>query len=118
MSDLNGLADAYGVGTEISGAPAVDFSMDIIEVDGKPLAKRGKMSGSKSVWRCDLCAGESLTPRGELPHHEDGGTMRDMLESLMEAGRLGRELPTPAAIRERVLRELEVEEIEPPGHSH
>lgn len=35
----NMVADTYGVGTTISNAPVVDFSMDIIEVDGHPLPK-------------------------------------------------------------------------------
>jgi len=52
---LNPLVDAYGVGTSITNARVIDFAMDIIEIDGKPLAKRGKMSGSKSVLRCAKC---------------------------------------------------------------
>jgi len=31
----------YGVGTTITNAPVVDFSMDIIEVDAQAVAKRG-----------------------------------------------------------------------------
>ena len=48
---LNPLVDAYGIGTSISNAPVVDFSMDIVEMDGEPLAKRGKCSGEKCL-RC------------------------------------------------------------------
>jgi len=48
---LNEFADAYGVGNSISNAPVIDFSMDIVEVDGKPLAKRGKISGHKTTFR-------------------------------------------------------------------
>jgi len=40
IQEYNEFADAYGVGTAISNAPVIDFSMDIVEVDGKPLAKR------------------------------------------------------------------------------
>ena len=39
---LNPLVDGYGIGTAISNAPVVDYAMDIMEVKGKPLAKRGK----------------------------------------------------------------------------
>jgi len=49
---LNPVADAYGVGTAISNAPVLNFAMDIVEVDGRPVAKRGKMSGRKEVFRC------------------------------------------------------------------
>jgi len=37
--------DAFGVGSYISGAPAIDMTMDIKEVDGKPIAKRGRIPG-------------------------------------------------------------------------
>ncbi len=36
----NPLADSYGIGTTISNAPVVDFSMDIIEIDGHPVDKK------------------------------------------------------------------------------
>ena len=52
---LNPVVDAYGIGTSISNAPVVDFAMDIMEVESKPLAKRGKWSGSKRVLRCKKC---------------------------------------------------------------
>jgi len=44
------IADAFGIGGAIASAPVVDFSMDIIEVDGRPYAKRGKRSGAKQVY--------------------------------------------------------------------
>ncbi|UCB61508.1 MAG: nicotinate phosphoribosyltransferase, partial [Candidatus Bathyarchaeota archaeon] len=47
--------EAFGVGTAISNAPTVDFAMDIVEMKGKPVAKRGKLSGKKQVWRCPHC---------------------------------------------------------------
>jgi len=47
--ELNEVVDAYGVGNAISNAPVLDFSMDIVEISGKPVAKRGKKSGHKVV---------------------------------------------------------------------
>ncbi|QZY56581.1 nicotinate phosphoribosyltransferase [Crassaminicella profunda] len=38
-------ADSFGVGSYISGAPAIDMTMDIKEVAGKPVAKRGRIPG-------------------------------------------------------------------------
>ena len=38
-------ADAFGVGSYISAAPAIDMTMDIKEVNGKPVAKRGRVPG-------------------------------------------------------------------------
>lgn len=38
-------ADAFGVGSYISGAPAIDMTMDIKEIAGSPIAKRGRIPG-------------------------------------------------------------------------
>lgn len=38
-------ADSFGVGSYISGAPAIDMTMDIKEVAGRPAAKRGRIPG-------------------------------------------------------------------------
>jgi nicotinate phosphoribosyltransferase len=37
--------DGLGVGSYISGAAPIDFTADIHEVDGKPIAKRGRLPG-------------------------------------------------------------------------
>jgi nicotinate phosphoribosyltransferase len=37
--------DGFGVGSAISGAPPIDFTADIKAVEGKPLAKRGRIPG-------------------------------------------------------------------------
>ena len=44
-------ADGFGVGTSIANAPTINFAMDIVEMDGKPVAKKGKFSGRKKVYR-------------------------------------------------------------------
>jgi nicotinate phosphoribosyltransferase len=46
-------ADGFGVGGYVSNADPVDFALDIVEVDGEPVAKRGKLSGVKAVYRTD-----------------------------------------------------------------
>lgn len=38
-------ADAFGVGSFISAAAAIDMTMDLKEVNGKPVAKRGRVPG-------------------------------------------------------------------------
>jgi len=38
-------ADAFGVGSYISGASPIDMTMDLKEVDGRPIAKRGRIPG-------------------------------------------------------------------------
>ena len=38
-------ADAFGVGSYIARAPAIDMTLDLKEVRGKPVAKRGRIPG-------------------------------------------------------------------------
>lgn len=38
-------ADAFGVGSYISSARAIDMTMDLKEIEGRPLAKRGRIPG-------------------------------------------------------------------------
>ena len=37
--------DGFGVGSAVSGAPPIDFTADIKEVEGRPVAKRGRVPG-------------------------------------------------------------------------
>lgn len=37
--------DGFGVGSAISGASPIDFTGDLKEIDGKPIAKRGRIPG-------------------------------------------------------------------------
>ncbi len=41
----NAPVDAFGVGSAISGAPPIDFTADIKEIEGRPVAKRGRIPG-------------------------------------------------------------------------
>lgn len=105
--EYNPYADAYGVGTAISNAPVVDFSFDLMEVDGKPFAKRGKMSGSKSVLRCLSCFATKVVPVGkETTRCDCGGEMESLLRPLIKEGEIMAELPDPHKIREYVLSQL------------
>ncbi len=100
-------ADAYGVGTVISNAPVVDFSMDIIEVDGHPLAKRGKMSGRKRVFRCKECLKARVCSWKERPGRcLCGGVEEEALVPFISKGHLEYPLPKPSQIREFVLSQL------------
>lgn len=46
-------ADAFGVGSYISSAPAIDMTMDLKEVNGKPVAKRGRIPGLSETSRLE-----------------------------------------------------------------
>ncbi len=105
--ELRDVADAFGVGTSISNAPVVDFALDIIEIEGKPIAKRGKMSGSKNVWRCDQCFVDVMLPLGKRPGTcPCGGQYHQLLEPLTHQGKLVKTLPKPRDIRSYVLQQL------------
>jgi nicotinate phosphoribosyltransferase len=104
IRQLAPVADGFGVGSAISAAPIVDFSMDIIEMEATPLAKRGKWSGAKQVWRCPQCDAEALLPLAEEGSScSCGGRKEPLLQPLLAGGRLARELPPPQAIRDLVL---------------
>ena len=104
---LNPVADAYGVGTSISNAPVLNFAMDIVEVDRVPIAKRGKMSGRKAVYRCARCGRIQMVPAGASRPGCCGGELTSLLQPLIEDGRLVRALPDVQAIRQQVLADLE-----------
>jgi nicotinate phosphoribosyltransferase len=108
----NTYADAYGVGTSISNAPVVDFSFDIVEVEGENRAKRGKMSGKKQTFRCSACSKSVIAPfHSEPPDCSCGGPTKPLLERFLGAGKSLQELPSPQRIREYVLKQLEGRDI-------
>jgi len=107
VSEIVDIADGFGVGTSISSATTIDFSMDIVEIDGKPVAKKGKMSGSKSLLRCDKCFNTQVVPYTVDPKPcSCGGVMEDLLEQRIKNGEIVFEFEDVKTIRSRCLREL------------
>jgi nicotinate phosphoribosyltransferase len=107
---LNRYADAYGVGTWISNAPVVDFSLDLVEVAGNPRAKRGKLSGRKHLWGCDQCGARGIAPAttrlGHCPNC--GGRVRSLLRPVIAGGRLERRARVPIGdVRARALEDVD-----------
>lgn len=101
VMELAPVVDAFGVGTSISDAPVVDFAMDIMEVDGVPLAKRGKWSGAKDVLRCTSCAKRSVVPLGSGTNRcACGGFLESLFVPLISNGKPAGRLPRPAEIKE------------------
>jgi len=101
-------AEAFGVGTFISNAPTVDFAMDIVEVEGKLAAKRGKLSGKKQVWRCPSCLKDIVLPFSASPPrcplcNEETNAM---LKPLIRDGEIVADLPRASDIRDYVLDQI------------
>jgi len=101
--------DGFGVGTSISNARTVDFAMDIVERDGRPVAKRGKLGGRKVVFRCPQCLEFSVLPHGtgEVPSCDSCGVeMEPMERMLLKKGKRVTEPLTPKELREKVIDQL------------
>ncbi len=106
---LNPVVQGYGIGTTISNAPVVDFAMDIVEVDGKPLAKRGKWSGSKRVLMCALCGERKIVPNDVYGSNcSCNGPFTDLLVPALDHGQQLVKPEPPARIRQSVLEHVGV----------
>ena len=105
---LNPVVHGYGIGTSISNAPVIDFAMDIVEIDGKPLAKRGKWSGSKRVLVCVQCWKRKIVPRNGADEIvcSCGGVFNDVLIPVLDNGKPLIEQETPSRIRKAVIQSV------------
>ena len=101
-------ADGFGVGTSLSNAPTVDFAMDIVEREGKPAAKRGKLGGRKNLLRCESCGTFEVDAR-KCPSF--GGKMAPVLVQYLDRGKPVADLPSADAIRAYVLDQLKGRKI-------
>jgi nicotinate phosphoribosyltransferase len=107
IKNLNEYCDGYGVGTAISSASTIDFSMDIVEVDGKLCAKRGKHSGRKDVLRCSICQSDFVVPMGMKKNCFCGGETESLLKVFIDNGKVVNDIPEESAIRMYVLSQME-----------
>lgn len=101
-------AEAFGVGTSIANAPVIDLSLDIVEIEGEPIAKRGKESGGKQLFACLPCKQEVIVPTRKKIRscRTCGAELTPVTIALMNDGRLTTLFPAPAMIRERTLAQL------------
>jgi nicotinate phosphoribosyltransferase len=108
IRELRAYADGFGVGSYVSNADPLDFSLDIVEVAGEPAAKRGKLTGRKSVYR---------TPDGGhhvgLADREGPAEGESLLEPLVRDGEVVREFDLDAAA-ERAAADADRVGFEPP----
>lgn len=107
IARLSQVVDAFGVGTAISNALVINFALDIVEVEGKPFAKRGKYAGRKQVYACEGCGSRQTTLAETQPQPcECAGELKPLLHPLLRSGKLASRLPTAQEIREFVLGQL------------
>jgi nicotinate phosphoribosyltransferase len=92
LGHLRDVADGFGVGGYVSNADPVDFALDIVEVGGEPAAKRGKLSGTKQVYR--TADGGHHVGLADREGPADG---EPLLEPLIRDGELVREFDLDAA---------------------
>ena len=101
--ELRDIVDAFGVGTSIAGAPPIDFSLDIVEREGKFVAKRGKRSGMKQVYRDwekledEMRLFKDSAPEGKEP----------LVKKYMEKGKIIKDCNVEEA-RKLSLRQMEI----------
>ena len=94
IRELRDVVDGFGIGSYVSNADPEDFALDIVEVEGEPAAKRGKLDEKKEVYR---------TPDGT--HHvglagqpgPEKGTA--LLEPLVRDGQIVRKFDLDAAAK-------------------
>ncbi len=89
IRELRDVADGFGVGSYVTDADPVDFSLDIVEMEGVPVSKRGKLAGRKDVYRTED-GGHHVTLAGD-------GDGESLLQPLVRDGELLREDDLEAA---------------------
>ena len=90
MRETRDVVDGFGVGSHISDADPVEFSLDIVEVEGERAVKRGKLGERKQVYRTPE-GSHAVTPEDEPVEGEA------LLEPLVREGELVREFDLDAA---------------------
>lgn len=107
ISELNEVVDGYGIGTWLSNSPTIDFAMDIVEIDGKPFAKRGKESGRKFLYRCEKCWTTQIkSSKLENLKCSCGGRLFNLMQRFVDNGKSVKKIHKPQEIRKYVLEQL------------
>ncbi len=105
IMELRDIVDGFGVGTCLSNAPVLDFAMDIVEVEGESVSKRGKMSGEKLLLRCEVCMSDLVVPVKErrVKKCSCGRKFKVLTQELIRSGKIIVGIESPQEIRGRVI---------------
>jgi nicotinate phosphoribosyltransferase len=108
LKDLNPYAEGYGIGTSLSNAPTINFSLDIVEIEGKLVSKKGKVSGEKQILECARCRSRKVVSSKDIETRcECGNEMRVQTKLIMRKGKVLLEKKEEVnEIRNRVIRNL------------
>jgi nicotinate phosphoribosyltransferase len=77
------IVNAFGVGGSIANARVIDFALDIVEINGKPYAKRGKRNAIKQVYEISPLR-HLVLPEGREPP----AGAQPLLQLYLEKGRI------------------------------
>jgi len=97
-------AEGFGIGTSLSNAPTIDFACDIVEIEGKPVAKRGKFGARKEPLRCPK---DGTYEVGVSKCLTCGAAMKPVYVQYLDRGELKEPLPSLTEIRSRVISEVD-----------
>jgi len=79
-----------------------------VEVEGRPRAKRGKLSGRKHLWICPECGNRGIAPWASRLGHcpRCGHRVRAILETWLSQGKRRKRSPAARAVREHGLEQV------------
>ncbi|MEM0482103.1 MAG: nicotinate phosphoribosyltransferase [Nitrososphaerota archaeon] len=108
VEELNDIVDGFGVGTSIAFPPSIDLALDIVEVEGRPVSKRGKLPSSKQVYRCEMFH-DTVVPREKKLERcpKCGRSVEKLLKPIILNGEIVEDLPSTRAIRDYLMSRLE-----------
>lgn len=99
--------DGFAVGAPMMAAPPVPISFEIVEVEGEPRARRGTLSGRKTLWRCEACGNRGIAPARlqNEPCPRCDGRLRSLLAPRLAWGARDEPAPDAQSLRARALKE-------------
>ena len=97
-------ADGFGIGTSLSNAPTIDFACDIVEIEGKPVAKRGKFGARKEPHRSPQ---DRTYEVGVSKCPACGAGMKPVYVQYLDRGEPKEPPPSLSEIRSRVIAEVD-----------
>jgi len=109
INEYKDIADGFGIGTYVSNSPTIDFALDIVEIEETEIAKRGKFASKKQVGYCRECQiYECFEFSKETKECSKCGKISEnLLEKVMENGKIVITQPTEQRIREYVVEQLQ-----------